>query len=386
MAEERTSSDPEIEEYLALSSAKEGSLVTYRSQLTELRRRLGKPLKSATLTDLARLKRGLRDDGRRSAPYYLRTLRGFYKRYGLNDLADASREKIRAVRLRPDAILLPADVKRLIEAAGSKRDAALIGALWDTGGRVSELLALNLGDVKEQAGAEPPRYTLWFHTVKGDDQQHEGFILDTSTTFRAWLKAHPFRNPSAPVFCGADGSRMGRKRAWSMLRETAERAQVSKHVHPHLFRHSRATALLRMHVPEADVKKLLGWSPGSQQLTRYSHLTSRDALRSLLVANGQSLPPEDQIGRVQVDVEKLVPVVPVPANPTRPALSFTLSPAEIVNSIEWAKANEDLVRRTTAEALAEFKKKYLDPFLQGGSSSPSTPESQPTTKTSTPRN
>lgn len=167
-----------------------------------------------------------------------------------------------------------------------------------------------------------------------------------------------------------------------MVRDTARRAQITKHVHPHLFRHSRATALLRMHVPEADVKKLLGWSPGSQQLTRYSHLTSRDAYRSLLAANGDSVPKEDQVGRVQVDVEKLVPVVPVPAIQRPDSVTkITATPAQLLQAMEWAKANEDVVRRMTEEAMAEFKRKYIDPFIKQNSASPSTAGSRPGTKT-----
>ena len=169
---------------------------------------------------------------------------------------------------------------------------------------------------------------------------------------------------------------MGRKRAWSMVGETAKRAGITKHVHPHLFRHSRATALLRMKVPEADVKKLLGWSPGSQQLTRYSHLTSRDALHSLLTANGISVPREDQVGRVQVDEEKLVSVIPVPASTVPPTFSATLTAREVLETLDWAKENEDLVRRITVDALTEFRRKYLDPHVAQPSTSGSRRESK----------
>ena len=341
--------DPEIAEYLALSSAKESSLATYESQLVSLRKRLGKPLSEVTIRDLGNLKRDLRRENQRSAPYYLRTLRGFYKSSGKNDLAVACRMPIKAPRLAPDAILTPLEVKQLIEASGSKRDAALIGAMWDTGGRISELLSLDLKDVREEKGAEPPRYVLWFHTVKSDGLQHEGYVLDTATTFRAWLKSHPFRDPSAPVFCSASRRRMGRKTAWAMMQAVARKAGITKHVHPHLFRHSRATALLRMRVPEVDVKKLLGWSPSSQQLTRYSHLTSRDSLLSLLVANGHSVPKEDEVGRVQVDDEKLVSVVPVPASP-QPTLAFNVD----LRSEEGKRLLEELVDKQARARMEEI--------------------------------
>ncbi|HXW66826.1 MAG TPA: hypothetical protein VEL82_02960 [Thermoplasmata archaeon] len=40
----------------------------------------------------------------------------------------------KAPRLAPTSIRMPADVTRMIEGANSKRDAALIGALWDADG------------------------------------------------------------------------------------------------------------------------------------------------------------------------------------------------------------------------------------------------------------
>lgn len=342
--------ETEIADYLAFSQGKESSLTTYRSQLETLRRRMGRPLSTATVRDLADLKSKLRKDGQQSAPYYLRTLRGFYRKLGKTELADACRMPIKVPRLAPTAILTPADVARMIESANSKRDAALIGALWDTGGRISELLALDLKDVREENDASPPRYVLWFHQVKSDGQQHEGYVLDTSTALRAWLRSHPYPDSSSPVFCSSDGRRIARKRAWAIVREAARRGGISKHVHPHLFRHSRATALLRMGVSEGDVKRLLGWSDRSQSLSRYSHLTNRDAMRSLLAASGYAVPKPEEVGRVEVDEEKLVPVVPVVSSPIhRPPAS----PESVENAEQIAALTEELRRLKADQSRTE---------------------------------
>jgi len=61
---------------------------------------------------------------------------------------------------------------------------------------------------------------------------------------------------------------------------------LQRHVHPHLFRHSRATYLISQGVPEAIVCELLGWRVGSSIVRRYVHLSGRDVQRALLQLHG----------------------------------------------------------------------------------------------------
>ena len=57
------------------------------------------------------------------------------------------------------------------------------------------------------------------------------------------------------------------------VRRRGQQAGI-EHLHPHVFRHGTATALLKAGVQEADVRLLLGWSRGSRMLERYTKATA----------------------------------------------------------------------------------------------------------------
>jgi integrase len=263
-----------------------------------------------------------------SGPQYIPVLRTFYKAGGRDDLAALCVMKQRRRVIQPDELLSFPDVVSLIRVCTTKRNAALVGCLWDTGGRITEVLSSDLGDTKRIPPSEgqPAAYRLWFRESKTEVRY--GWITDTEKALGGWIKAHPFsRDPKAPLFCNADGSRLSRKRAWAIVTSAARKVTDDsgntiftsgrrpepgkKKVWPHLFRHSRATDLLRKGLSEADVKKLLGWSPRSTQLARYGHLTSGDAYRALLRAEGFTPPPTEKSGRVTLDDDALVQVLPV---------------------------------------------------------------------------
>lgn len=187
-------------------------------------------------------------------------------------------------RLDPKAILTPAEVSAMLACAGNLRDRAFLACLYETGVRKSELAALRLRHI------EPTNdhFTLWFGKVKVTGEEHEGFIIEAASILRAWLEAHPWReDPEALLFPTASGEPINAVRIWDFIRRTAKRAGITKRVYPHLFRHSRATHLLQLGVPEAQVKALLGWRQGSPMLARYSHLNSRTAKAAYLKALGR---------------------------------------------------------------------------------------------------
>ena len=153
------------------------------------------------------------------------------------------------------------------------------------------------------------------------------------------------RRPGGPAASHADRSRLSRKRAWAIVAATGKRAKLGKPVWPHLFRHSRTTALRRMGVSEDFVKQLMGWSPRSTQLSRYSHLVSGDAHRALL--RGDSRHRRRRRQRVLIEEDRMVPVVPlIPLGARKPP----------VLSSEVAAALEDPRVRTFILALSAMRK------------------------------
>ena len=342
-----------IEGFLARRSTTESTIAEYRNKLRKCEQLLGRPLGAATARDLASLKAKLRT--KLSGPEYARTLGMFYRAGGRPDLAELTAMIPRLRVLRPEEVLTPKDVQAMIQATTTKRNAALIGTLWDTGGRISEVLSANLGDVRKSPPEDklPLRFRLFFAQTKTDEPR-EAWVTDTARVLDAWIRGHPFHDdPMAPLFANADGSRLSRKRAWALVVAASRRANVGKKAWVHLFRHSRATYLLRIGVSEPNVKKLLGWSARSTQLARYGHLVSGDAYRAVLRAEGFTVPVPETVERITLEDDSLLPVVPV--LPSGVALPERIGVQDAAEFERMAESSEDpevrafLLRRLRAQ-------------------------------------
>ena len=299
-----------IDGFLARSGVRPSTEREYRNRLEKCERLVGRPLAAATVRDLAGLKAQLRKQA--SGPGVVRNLGLFYRAIGRADLASVCRMKERLRVLRPDEILTPKDVETLMGGVITMRDRALVGVLWDLGWRVADVLSLDLGQVSRSPEGEgmPLRFRVFVASAKTNTPT-EGWVKDSASALDAWIRVHPARNASSPLFCGADGHRLTTQRARQIVQAAARRSGLGKKAHPHAFRHARATYLLRMGLSDAAVKTLLGWSARSSQLARYGHLVSGDAYRSLLRAEGFSIPKPDTIERLEIADDTFKPVVPV---------------------------------------------------------------------------
>src|SRR3989442_3931152 len=126
-------------------AASPGSLQTDKRCLGQVERWLGKPLGKATVRDLERFKPKLR--ALQSGPQYVNLMRMFYKTAGRLDVLPVLKLKQRLKRLSPNDVLTPKEVQALIDATPGARDKAMIGVLWDTGSRITEVLAVNFADI-----------------------------------------------------------------------------------------------------------------------------------------------------------------------------------------------------------------------------------------------
>ena len=307
--------------FLGFSTGGESTRRSYRFLLGWMERQLGRPLADSTVRNLEGLKAKLRTMP--SGLQFVRVLRMFYlrcaksspdpaQRFRFEQLADAAVMKAKKPRMDPADILTPDEINFLMGAALTLRDRALFGLLYETGCRISEALALNWEDVTFEPATDgrPDTFVVWFRKMKVTGSEHQGFVIDTAPVFKAWTEARP--SDAKAVFCtiGKDGAlgRLGSGGAWKRVNRAALRAGIAKNVHPHSFRHARATHLLASGWTEARVKTLLGWSPGSRMLDRYSHLTGGDVKRALLQAKGFKVP--DQAMPTFTYREEAVPLAP----------------------------------------------------------------------------
>lgn len=309
-----------IDDYLLRSPAGESTKRTYRYMLVEAERWVGKPLAQASQRDVLEVTKRLR--GMQSGKQYANILRTFYKAAGREDLRALLRVKQRIKRLSPQDILSVGEVQAIIDAANSARDKALIATLWETGVRIHELLALNLRDVQVKESPENGGrviYVMWFAKTKVPGEEHTGYVIEAAPILTAWLKAHPRKKPDAPLFVRWDGGRLAPSGAAAAFKGAAKRAGITKRVFLHLLRHSRATHLLRLRVPELQVKALLGWTASSPMLAKYAHLAHQDAYAALLRAQGLEEPAPVDLGKLAFPDQDLKPIVPLAPPPGGPA-------------------------------------------------------------------
>lgn len=84
------------------------------------------------------------------------------------------------------------------------------------------------------------------------------------------------------------------------LQRIAKKAGISKQIHPHLFRHSRATYMAN-YLTEAQMNVYFGWAQGSDMPGVYVHLSGRDVDDAILKANGV-IEKEEQ----KINIQKVV--------------------------------------------------------------------------------
>lgn len=205
----------------------------------------------------------------------------FLAREGIeNDDPSGRLRPPKAPRRLPKALTID-QVERLLAAPSAEepigiRDRALLELLYATGARVSEAVNLDVDDVSHGDVLR----------LRGKGSKER--IVPVGSYARAAVDAYLTRvrpglaakgRASARLFLGARGAPLSRQSAWLVIREAAERAQITSEVSPHTLRHSFATHLLQGGADVRVVQELLGHaSVATTQI--YTHV-SVDTLRDV---------------------------------------------------------------------------------------------------------
>jgi integrase/ribosomal protein L40E len=194
---------------------------------------------------------------------------------------------------RPEALITQDEVDRLIHACTNKRDAALFATMYDSGARLGELFSLRIQDVTfDDYGA--------LLSVKGKTGHRNIRVIGNSIPYlREWIEVHPNKSDEeSPLFCNLSEDIKGRKMThedvYSVIRHVTKRAGIERRIHPHLFRHTRATILAANNLAEAPLEDQMGWVHGSKQTRTYVHLSGRDQDNAVLRSYGIQVKEEDK--------------------------------------------------------------------------------------------
>ncbi len=185
----------------------------------------------------------------------------------------------------PEDLLTEDDVRRMLDACRNARDRAIIAVLYDSGVRVGELESIRKKDV-DLAG-NPAHIT-----VNGKTGMRRIPVFFSAKYLSQYLESRKdlegddiiWRTMGTYENINNDASDSAIR---VMLKKMAKRAGIKKNVHPHLFRHSRATSLANL-LTEQQLKSYMGWTKDSVQASTYVHLSGRDIDNAFLKAHGQA--------------------------------------------------------------------------------------------------
>jgi integrase/recombinase XerD len=218
-----------------------------------------------TRADLEAFVRQLMSEGRapRSVARTVAAVRGFFTYLVLDrQIAVSPAEDLHAPRAWPalPKYLSIEEVDRLIEqpdvgTVRGIRDRTLIEVLYATGLRVSELIGLKPADLNLPAG---------YLTCTGKGSKERIVPLgDTAATWvrRYTAEARPLllaRRPSPWLFVNARGGGLTRVGFWKILKQYGVSAGITRHLSPHVLRHSFATHLLDRGADLRAIQMMLG--------------------------------------------------------------------------------------------------------------------------------
>ena len=208
------------------------------------------------------------------------------REYDLNlPTGEISSHKI--ARKLPKALTID-EITSLIESAKSLseatslRDVALLELLYSTGGRVSEIIGININDL---AKVESDNEVIQTIKLRGKGAKERivpigSYALKALENYlvrvRPALVAKSGKNEIA-LFLNSRGGRLSRQSAWSIVLASAQASGLEGKVSPHVFRHSYATHLLDGGADIRVVQELLGHS--SVTTTQIYTLVTIDKIR-----------------------------------------------------------------------------------------------------------
>ncbi len=188
----------------------------------------------------------------------------------------ADLQKVRVPReeesVTVEDLYTPEELQAIFEACSHTRDRAMFETLYESAVRASELLSMT---IENTMFADDGTATL---TVKGKTGTRQVPVLECVPALRTWLDVHPtgkgkvwvaFRRPHQPLTY---------HHLYNLTLQTIQRAGLKRDKKRilHMFRHTRATELVRLNVRGQSLSKLMGWTKRSNMEAVYVHLTTDD--------------------------------------------------------------------------------------------------------------
>lgn len=172
---------------------------------------------------------------------------------------------------KPSDLLTPDEIKAIVKACQRSEDRALIMLLYEGGFRIGEIAQMTWEDLTFNNGGVAT--SVKFKTAF---TRHVRAYMCTQY-LQNWKADYPGKpEGSARVFVNSWGKPFIHATIAKRIQRIVERAGITKHVTPHLFRHSRITHMINDGVQESVIKMMMWGTVNTTMFETYAHLTGND--------------------------------------------------------------------------------------------------------------
>ncbi len=168
-------------------------------------------------------------------------------------------------------VITPEELSRILDQINKRtfigtRDRAIILLTFDAMLRLSELLSIKTSQLDLRSGV--------IHVVgKGRKERFVAFSPTTAQLLHTYVTRFRAKVPGDLLFCTRQGGPIGHRYAQRIFSNPARK--IGLHLHPHLARHSGATAFVRAGGPLSVLQRALGHST-LRVTERYIHVDDTD--------------------------------------------------------------------------------------------------------------
>ncbi|WP_178989635.1 site-specific tyrosine recombinase/integron integrase [Winogradskyella schleiferi] len=166
-------------------------------------------------------------------------------------------------KMLPD-ILSKEEVLRIIDCANNIKHKCIIGLLYSSGLRRSELLNLEAKDIDSK------RMVITVKGAKGNKDRITVLSPNLLKDLRIYYKAY---RPKSYLFDGLKGGKYSASSVLNIVKSSARKAGIHKKVTPHMLRHSFATHLLENGTDLRHIQLLMGHS-STKTTEIYTHVAN----------------------------------------------------------------------------------------------------------------
>jgi integrase/recombinase XerD len=205
-------------------------------------------------------------------------IKSFFIFHDKQDYVEKLKVKVEEKKLKKNEILTPADVDKLIEVATDNRYKALVALLFESGGRISEILNIKVKDIEETKKG----MVIMIPATKTGEEYRPCACTNSAQYIRNHI-LYPSLKKNDFLF---DISKV---QVWLKLKEFGKLAGIDKPISAHRLRHAQATYMVRKGYNETIIRSKLGWKDDSAMIARYVHIDGLDVLNATYEKEGQEI-------------------------------------------------------------------------------------------------